>query len=175
MPYVLRKIKDGYKVCLATNNKCFSKEPIPKARAERQMKAIKMHMGMEKEGGKLDEVEPGNSTSNKFISRLHRLKIDPTTYMNIVKQRAKSAGYDPDKLTFANDGIHKLVYNAENKAFKFGSAKLGDYIIWSFLERNREVEPGTAKKKREGYHARFNSGADFERVSPYNLALKILW
>lgn len=41
MPYTIRKIKNGYKVCLKSNpEKCFSKEPLPLERAKRQEKAI---------------------------------------------------------------------------------------------------------------------------------------
>ena len=41
MPYILRKIKDGYKVCKKNEpKKCFSKNPLTKEKATRQMKAI---------------------------------------------------------------------------------------------------------------------------------------
>ena len=41
MPYFLKKYKDGYKLCLVENpSTCFSKKPIPKARAIKQRKAI---------------------------------------------------------------------------------------------------------------------------------------
>jgi hypothetical protein len=40
MPYDLRKFSKGYKVCKKNGKKCFSKKPLPKARAEAQMKAI---------------------------------------------------------------------------------------------------------------------------------------
>lgn len=44
MPYSLKKVKDGYKVC-KTNEPtvCFSKNGIPKSRAVKQMKAIGMN------------------------------------------------------------------------------------------------------------------------------------
>ena len=41
MPYILRKIKDGYKVCKKDEpKKCFSKNLLTKDKATRQMKAI---------------------------------------------------------------------------------------------------------------------------------------
>jgi hypothetical protein len=40
MPYDLRKFKGGYKVCKKNGSKCFSKNPMPKARAERQIAAM---------------------------------------------------------------------------------------------------------------------------------------
>jgi len=40
MPYRIVKTKNGYKVCKADMSKCFSKKPLPKETAEKQMKAI---------------------------------------------------------------------------------------------------------------------------------------
>lgn len=49
MPYVLKKVKNGYKVCLKSDHsKCFSNKPIPFARAKRQQTAINIS---ELEGG----------------------------------------------------------------------------------------------------------------------------
>ena len=43
MPYVIKKVKDGFKVCKKNEpNKCFSNKGIPKKRAEKQMKAIQI-------------------------------------------------------------------------------------------------------------------------------------
>jgi hypothetical protein len=41
MPYKIKKVGKGYKVCKATNpKKCFSKKPLPLMRAKKQMTAI---------------------------------------------------------------------------------------------------------------------------------------
>ena len=41
MPYTIKKVKDGYKVCKKGNeSECFSKQGLPKERAEKQEKAI---------------------------------------------------------------------------------------------------------------------------------------
>ena len=41
MPYIIKKVKTGYKVCFAKEpTKCFSKQGIPKSRAIKQRKAI---------------------------------------------------------------------------------------------------------------------------------------
>ena len=41
MPYTIKKVKDGYKVCKKGNeSECFSKHGLPKERAEKQEKAI---------------------------------------------------------------------------------------------------------------------------------------
>lgn len=43
MPYTIKKVKNGYKVCLTANKKkCFSKIGIPLERAKKQMRAIGM-------------------------------------------------------------------------------------------------------------------------------------
>ena len=44
MPYVLRKQKTrGYKVCKRGTRKCFSKRPLTKYMAKRQMRALYLH------------------------------------------------------------------------------------------------------------------------------------
>ena len=41
MPYILKKLKDGYKVCLKAHpNVCFSNKTLSKEMAIKQMKAI---------------------------------------------------------------------------------------------------------------------------------------
>lgn len=44
MPYILRKQKTrGYKVCKRGTRKCFSKRPLTKYMAKRQMRALYLH------------------------------------------------------------------------------------------------------------------------------------
>ena len=44
MPYILRKQKTrGYKVCKRGSRKCFSKRPLTKRMAKRQMRALYLH------------------------------------------------------------------------------------------------------------------------------------
>jgi len=40
MPYVVRAVDEGYKACKKGTPKCFSKEPLPKSRAEAQQRAL---------------------------------------------------------------------------------------------------------------------------------------
>lgn len=43
MPYEIKKVNNGFKVCKQNNlNKCFSKKPMTKEMAKRQMRAIIM-------------------------------------------------------------------------------------------------------------------------------------
>jgi hypothetical protein len=47
MPYTLRKQKNrGYKVCKKGTRKCFSKRPLTKRMAKRQMRALYLHERM---------------------------------------------------------------------------------------------------------------------------------
>jgi DNA adenine methylase len=48
MPYILKKVKDGYKICKKTDKtECFSKKGLPKERAIKQMHAIQMSEHLE--------------------------------------------------------------------------------------------------------------------------------
>lgn len=60
MPYYIKKVKDGYKVCKKDDKKCFSKEPISLETAKKQMKAI----GMNEHKGGAKETE---SQSKKYV------------------------------------------------------------------------------------------------------------
>jgi DNA adenine methylase len=100
--------------------------------------------------------------------------IQPEDYLNIVKHVAKSKGYDPELISFADDGKHKLIYDSPNGIRKFGSAPLNDYIIYNMKE-GIDFEKGTAEKKRYAYHARFTDGKAHEKYSPWELSLNILW
>lgn len=43
MPYLIKKINNGFKVCKQNDqNKCFSKKPMTKEMAKKQMRAIIM-------------------------------------------------------------------------------------------------------------------------------------
>lgn len=40
MPYELKKVKGGWKVCKKDGSKCFSEKPLPRERALAQLRAI---------------------------------------------------------------------------------------------------------------------------------------
>lgn len=43
MPYIIKKVKDGYKVCKESNKKeCYSKKGLPLKRAQKQKIAIQI-------------------------------------------------------------------------------------------------------------------------------------
>lgn len=65
MPYKLKKLKDGYKVCKADDmNNCFSNKPITKKKAIRQMKAIGISES-KKTGGNIKKIS--NQLKNAIL------------------------------------------------------------------------------------------------------------
>jgi hypothetical protein len=73
---------------------------------------------------------------NKFKQELVKEKIDPELYLQECKKNAVKHGYDPEKLSFADDNKHKLQYETpEGKIIKFGAAAYRDHIMYLFLEK----------------------------------------
>jgi len=114
-----------------------------------------------------------------FEDQLQELDYSPKKYLSKVRAKAKKAGYNPKKLSFCRDGIHKLqMETPDGSMVKFGRVGYGDFHIWSFLERNGKVEKGEAKKRRKLYLKRASKiKGDWKEneYSPNNLAMKILW
>jgi DNA adenine methylase len=131
--------------------------------------------------GKSDEkkaLERGEKSSDAFMKQLEKLKISPDDYMTVARHLAKSKGYDPDKLAFASDGDHKLLYESPEGLRKFGKVGYGDYIIWSYLERMGKVPKGTADQKRNTFqksHRAMSKEYGLRKYSPNELALNINW
>lgn len=72
MPYIIKKFKDGYKVCKRDDKKvCFSNNPIPLERAKKQLKAIGMN---EHKGGKINKDKIKISKELKMISKSQAIK-----------------------------------------------------------------------------------------------------
>lgn len=108
-----------------------------------------------------------------FKNVIEKEGINPNVYLDIVKEYAKKSGYDPNKLKFSDDGIHKLEY--EN--VKFGRVGYGDFILWTLREKKGDTPPKYADKKRNAYLARARKikGDWHFPTSPNMLAIKILW
>lgn len=109
-----------------------------------------------------------------FNTQLKELNISIKTYLNIAKQRAKSAGYDPKLLTISKVPEYKLNYDGVN----FGRTGYGDFIIWSILEDRGQVEKGYAEQKRDTFqksHSKIKGNWKSNPKSPNNLALNINW
>jgi hypothetical protein len=114
-----------------------------------------------------------------FEDQLKELDYSPKKYLSKARAKAKKAGYDPKKLSFCRSGVHKLrMETPEGEMVSFGRVGYGDFLIWSFLERNGKVEKGEAKKRRKLYLKRASKiKGDWEdnKFSANNLAMKILW
>ena len=103
----------------------------------------------------------------------------PLGYFAKVKKAAKVAGYDPKAIKTASDGKHKFIYTApDGRQVPFGADGMGDFIIYTLLEKDKKVPEGTAAKHRDNYLARANKIKGFwreDKFSPNNLAIRILW
>jgi hypothetical protein len=103
----------------------------------------------------------------------------PKGYLAKAKKKAKNEGYEPKRLFLADDGVHKLVYKTpEGKDVPFGSAKHGDHIIWSELEKKGDVPLGTSETKRRVFRKSHEAMKGSWKSNPYSpnaLALAILW
>lgn len=103
----------------------------------------------------------------------------PSPYLKEARRRAEENGYDPEAVSIAEDGIHKLNYTTPTgKKVSFGRVGYGDFILWSMLEKEGEVPSGTALQKQRVFHASHEAmGGKWKSdlYSPNNLALNVLW
>lgn len=156
MPYIIKKVQEGFKVCKRDEpSKCFSKKPLTKSTAKRQLQAI----GISEGKGKI---------SNKFMNQLTKLDIDPEKYLFIARENAKMKGYNPELLEYADDNIHKLKY----VDVPFGRVGYNDFIIYLFT-----TDEQTALNKRKNYRKRAYKVMEEtnDKQSPATLAYEILW
>ena len=121
---------------------------------------------------------------NTFKQHLEEIGFNPEEYLKIARNAGKRNGYDPSKINFAEDGVHKLqIETPQGKLIKFGRNLYGDFLIWSFLEKHGAVHKGYANMKRNVFnasHGRMQELLEQRKGSPqpYSanaLALKILW
>jgi hypothetical protein len=95
-------------------------------------------------------------------------------YLDIVKFISSKYGYDPDKLTLANDKKHKLDY----EGVKFGGYKNKDFIQYMYEFFNNKITEDNMLNHRKKYLARATKiKGDWkdDNKSPNNLAIRILW
>jgi len=119
----------------------------------------------------------GGSIST-FQKKLDSIGLKPNIYLKKAKELAEYNGYDPSKLMFCNTGTNKLMYESPEGMVHFGSPGYNDYIIYSFLESQKEVEKGTADERRKLYRGRASNikgNWKENKFSPNNLAINILW
>jgi hypothetical protein len=90
-------------------------------------------------------------------------------FLQLAKQAARQAGYDPAKLELSGDGVHKLVYHSPEGVRRFGRRGYGDYLWY------KTNEPAVAETKRSAYLKRARAIKDKGRFSPNQLAINVLW
>jgi len=106
------------------------------------------------------------------MKQLKQLNYSPEDYLADARAYAKKSGYNPSFLTFSASPSHKLDYTFEGRVYRFGYAGLGDYLLYSHLDRD------LAEKKRKAYLARatkIKGDWKADKHSPNNLAIRILW
>ncbi len=160
MPYVFKRVRDGYKVCkLSDPSECYSKHGLPLERAKRQLKAIGMNEA--KKAGKKPTLK----------------QVPQKLFLLIAKGIAKERGYDPLKLRLSNDGKHKLEYKFNDKWIKFGRVGYKDFITYMFNHHlgNMTYEAAVSKMtnyRKRAYSIMKKSGNIY---SPSALSYNILW
>lgn len=115
---------------------------------------------------------------DKFVKQLENLEFPVDTYLQIAKNIAAKEGYDPTKLSLANNNDNKLKYESPEGIKYFGKAGYGDYIIWSFKEQKGIVKKGYSDIKRNVFrksHGEITKIHKLGKYSPNELAIKILW
>jgi hypothetical protein len=106
-----------------------------------------------------------------YMSFLKNYKdfITPEEYLKTARRYAKKNNYDPKKLEFANDKVHKLIYDGK---VKFGSCNNLDFIIYQSIDKN------LALMHRDRYLKRTEKiRGDWAKnpLSKNNMSRKIIW
>jgi hypothetical protein len=115
----------------------------------------------------------GHKPHAKFAEHLRKLKVSPEEYLAEARRKAKAKGLAYKLLGWADDGTHKLqIPNEEGRLIQFGSAGMGDHILYTLLK-----DP-TASAHRKSYLARATKIRGDWKKSPYSpnsLAIAVLW
>ena len=119
------------------------------------------------------EGKGGLNPSSVFAVQLKKAGISPSTYLNMVKDKANALGLAGNMLGFSSDDKHKLqIPNVDGKIIRFGAVNHGDYNIYK-LQKNPDAD-----KHRKAYLARATKIKGDWAKDPYSansLAIHILW
>ena len=91
----------------------------------------------------------GSGKGDAFWKELEKIGLTKEEYLREAKTAARSNRYNPDVLTFADNGKNKLKYDNPEGPRHFG--RVG-YIMWRHLERAGKVRKGYAEQKRRVFH-----------------------
>ena len=121
----------------------------------------------------------GGAIQSAFKKQLIELGIDPEHYLEMAKKNAEDKGYDPSKIDWSDNKTHKLrIERPDGKIVRFGRVAYNDFLIWSHLEENNQVENGTAKERQDRFwksHTKIKGKWKDDKYSPNWLALNVLW
>jgi hypothetical protein len=99
-------------------------------------------------------------------------------YLRQVNAKARAYGIDA-KVKYSSDSTHKFQVRAPDGTIRrFGKQGYWDYELLKMAERDGQVAPGTALRKREAYLARATRIRGDWRDDPFsanNLAIHLLW
>ena len=120
MPYFLKKVKGNkYYVVDISGNK-YSKKPLPKARAERQLKALHINTGHGFYGGMYGNIAPGPSTSLPNLSATAPI-VNPLRQAS-VQYNADGVPHSERYLRFNNPMRQALSeYSLEDDSYSSGN------------------------------------------------------
>lgn len=121
----------------------------------------------------------GGAVQSAFKKQLIELGIDPEDYLAEARKTAEERGYDGSKIDFSDNKTHKLrIETPEGRIVRFGRVSYNDFLIWSHLEKNNQVEKGTAKERQDRFwksHTKIKGKWKKDKHSPNWLALNVLW
>lgn len=160
MPYEIKEVNSGFKVCKKSDGKCFSTQPLTLEKAKQQLKAIGMNTHKKE-------------NKNKFTEQLKNVGLTNKKYLSLVKFVARHRDYNPKLLSISTDSVHKLDYGG----VLFGRVGYMDKIIYAWLEYNKEIPEGTMKNKSLNYRARAEKvmKETNNKYSPASLSYNLLW
>ena len=125
------------------------------------------------------DLRGGATGSTAFEDHLKQIGYSPKSYLALARKKAKEFGYNPKKLNFARDSEHKLtITDAEGRPTSFGRVGYNDFLIYSFLEKQKKVPSGEAEKNQKRFqksHSKIKGDWKSDDYSANNLALRILW
>jgi hypothetical protein len=117
--------------------------------------------------------KPVHAPHAKLAEHLRKLNVSPEEYLAEARRKAKASGLAYKLLGWADDNKHKFqIPNEEGRLIQFGSAGMGDHILYTLLK-----DP-TASAHRKSYLARATKIRGDWKKSPYSansLAIAVLW
>jgi len=137
MPYILRKIKNGYKVCKKDETKkCFSKKPLTKETAMKQMYAIQANENMEGSGTHKTNILKKYDLEDKGYSleELSKITGEPISTLQEVYNRGIGA-YKTNPTSVRMKGSYKKNVKAPMSK-KLSKEQWAMARVYSFLDGN---------------------------------------